>query len=271
MLNAGPQNNYDSKMKSLLLGIYFIFALLPFVSVNAAVDDEVAVESNVIYSTPYKQRRSTHGILFGVSSEKFYPKEMLSLLDDASIDQILDKKPIDLLNISLGYKYNFNLGALSLVYSFSEGSGSGRFNNAQRKIHFQKQNISVGYYADNVLSEPWVVPYGQAGLNQFSMTEEESNAAGEQLFEDSQTTDFSLMYSVGLLFQLNWIEGGIDANTHADGLRSSGLENTFLDIYFSWHQPAQKLYDPNNRAATLEDDPNLSAEAQLGVGLKLEF
>ena len=74
-----------------------------------------------------------------------------------------------------------------------------------------------------------------------------------------------------LLFQLNWIESGIDSTTHSEGLRSSGLENTFLDVHLSWFDPTQDLYDPRNAIATKDSDPNLNAEAQLGIGLRLEF
>ncbi len=231
---------------------------------------EVSFERVVDLNAPYRQRRGKHGVLFGVGAEKFYPKEMLSLLDDVSIDDILDKKPIDLLSIELGYKYNFTLGAVTLAYGYATGSAVGSFNNASRKIGFKRQNVTAGYYADTIFNEPWVVPYAVAGITQFIMEEEESTAA-TIVAEDSIRTGFSLNYKAGFMFQLNWIESGIDSTTHSDGLRSSGLENTYLDVFVSWYDPTQDLYDPNNALATKDSDPNLNAEAQLGLGLKLEF
>ena len=232
--------------------------------------DEVIYVKAVDSSAPYKQRRGKHGAIFGVASEKFYPSDMLSLLDDASIDAILAKQPINLLAVELGYKYNFPLGSVAVAYSFATGSATGSLNNASRKIDFKRQNVSASYFADMLLNEPWVVPYGSAGVSQFILQEEEFTAAAA-VADDSITTGFSLNYRVGLLFQLNWIESGIDSTTHSEGLRSSGLENTFLDISLSWYEPTQNLYDPRNAAATKDSDPNLHAEAQLGIGLKLEF
>ncbi len=232
--------------------------------------DELTYVKAVDLSAPYKQRRGKHGAIFGVAAEKFYPAEMLSLLDDASIDQILDKQPISLLAVELGYKYNFPLGSFAISYGFATGFATGSLNNASRKIDFKRQNISASYFADMFFNEPWVVPYGSAGITQFILEEEEFTAAAT-VAEDSITTGFSLNYKVGLLFQLNWIESGIDSTTHTEGLRSSGLENTFLDVHLSWYDPTQDLYDPRNAIATKDSDPNLNAEAQLGIGLKLEF
>ena len=230
----------------------------------------VSIERQVDLSVFYKKRRSNHGVIFGLGAEKFYPKKMLSLLDDVTIDRILANKPINLVTLELGYKYNFLFGALSLTYGYAKGKGTGDFNSSTRSMDFQRQTLSASYYADNLLNEPWVVPYGSVGISQFTLAEEEYTAAAT-VADDSITTDFSLNYKVGLLIQLNWIESGIDNSTHYEGLKSSGLENTFLDIHLSWYDPTQNLYDPSKHIATKENDPDLRAEAQLGIGIKLEF
>ncbi len=235
---------------------------------NAAGD--ITYEKQKDLLAPYKYRRDKHGIIFSVGTEKYYPKNFLSLLDNVSIDKILKDEPINLFAIDIGYKYNFSLGSLALAYTFASGSGTGSFNNETRSIAFQRQTVSAGYYADNIFNEPWVVPYGTVGLSQFSLSEERYNATAT-LADDSAVTDPILSFKAGLLFQLNWIEAGIDSNTHAEGLRSSGLENTFLDVHFSWYQHIKDTFDINNPVQTADLDPDLNAEAQLGIGLKLEF
>ena len=231
---------------------------------------DITLEKQKDLSAPYKDRRGKHGVVFTVGTEKYYPKDFLSVLDNVSINQILKEEAINLFTIDIGYKYNFSLGALAFTYAYASGSGTGSFNNETRSIAFQRQTVSAGYYADNIFSEPWVVPYGAAGLSQFSLDEEEYNATGT-LADDSAVTEPILSLKAGLLFQLNWIESGIDSSTHVDGLRSSGLENTYLDVHVSWYQHLKETFDVNNPIQTANYDPDLNAEAQLGIGLKLEF
>lgn len=231
---------------------------------------DVSLEKKQDFLAPYKQRRNKHGVLFSVGTEKYYPKNFLSLLDNTSIEKILKNEPINLFTIDIGYKYNFVLGSLAFSYTYASGSGTGSFNNETRSISFQRQSLLAGYYADNIFSEPWVVPYASGGLSQFTLDEEEYNPTGT-LADDSAVTDPILNFKVGLLFQLNWIEAGIDSNTHVDGLRSSGLENTYLDIHVSWFDHLTDTFDITNPIQTAENDPDLKAEAQLGLGLKLEF
>ena len=231
---------------------------------------DITLEKQKDLQAPYKVRRDKHGVIFSVGTEKYYPKNFLSVLDNVSIKQILKDEPINLFAIDIGYKYNFSLGSVAVTYAYASGSGTGSFNNETRSIAFQKQTISTGYYADNIFSEPWVVPYGTIGLSQFSLNEEEYNATGT-LADDSAVSDPILSYKLGFLFQLNWIEAGIDSNTHADGLRSSGLENTFLDVHLSWYENIKETFDVNNPIQTANFDPDLKSEAQLGIGLKLEF
>lgn len=271
---------------------FFLLSFVMFVFINKAISQEdsnvsgadnlveveaytetagtVSVENQTDLLAPYRSRRSKHGITFSFGTEKFYPKNYLSFLDNATIDQILKSQPINLFAVDIGYKYNFNLGSLTFNYNYASGSGTGSFKNESRNIDFQRQTLSAGYYADSLFSEPWVVPYGSVGLSQFHISEEEYNSTGT-LADDSAITDPILNYKVGVLFQLNWIESGIDSNTHVDGLRSSGLENTYLDLYFSWYQPTKETFDIKNPVGTADLDPDLRAEAQLGLGLKLEF
>lgn len=226
---------------------------------------EVAVERGEDYNLPYKKRRSHHGVLFSVGMEKLDPTEYISLLDDTPIKDMLGDSVVTLLGAELGYKYNFSLGSVYILGGFSAGKLSSDSTGTTRELDLQKLSLSAGYSADAMFDEPWIVPYGQVGIHQFSVSETKADTS------DSATTQISLNYRFGLLFQLNWIEKSIDPSTHEEGLRSSGLENTFLDVYASWYEPSSDLFDPANAAGTASGDPDLRSEATLGVALKMEF
>ncbi|MFZ3230124.1 MAG: hypothetical protein WA160_07960 [Pseudobdellovibrio sp.] len=234
-----------------------------FKSDNTMASGDVAIEQTEDYTLTYKQRRSHHGLLFSISAERVAPVEYLSLFDDAEINNMLGSDLINLTGIELGYKYNFMLGSAYLIGSYGRG-GLTSSGETFRELDLNKLSLSVGYAADAIFNEPWVVPYGQAGVHQFEIVEKMSGAD-----EKGITTEPSLNYRLGLLFQLNWIEKSIDPATQDEGLRSSGLENTYLDVYLSWYEPSSNLYDPANPSAG--GDPDMRSEGLLGVGFKMEF
>lgn len=233
---------------------------------------QVSIEKGEDYSLPYRQRRSHHGVLFSVGMEKIEPLEYTALLhsaaaptDETLIEGLIGSTTLDMVQIELGYKYNFKLGSVYLLGAYSMGKGSNVSGADSRELSLTKKNLSIGYSADAIFDEPWVVPYAQAGIHQFNVSEKLNDV------EDSATTQPSLNYRVGLQFQLNWIEKSIDPNTQFEGLRSSGLENTYLDVFASWYEPSSDLYDPQNPVATKEGDPDLRSEGTMGLALKMEF
>ncbi|MBC7464898.1 MAG: hypothetical protein H7256_02810 [Bdellovibrio sp.] len=231
-------------------------------------EPEVRYERVQDYSKPYKQRRGKHGFLFEVGIENIEPTEYYSLLSatDVNIKELVGGSSISLINVEVGYKYNFQLGAVYLMGSYAVGSASDTVTAVKNKLEVSRLNLSLGYAADMLFNEPWVVPYGQVGVHQFDVTETIGDAS------TSATTQPSLNFRAGLLFQLNWIEKGIDSSTHSEGLRSSGLENTFLDVYATWYEPSASAgtYVPNN-PETHSADPDMRSEGTIGVALKMEF
>jgi hypothetical protein len=226
---------------------------------------EVLVETPDDLSKSYKQRRGRHGLLFSITYEHFYPVDYFSQYRDVYIEKIIGDDRINLVGAEFGYKLNFQLGALSILANMAQGEIKGKVNNSDRTLYLQRVGLSANFAMDNFFEEPWVVPYGQAGVHQFQSQED------DLAYDSSRaaTTQYSLNYRLGLLFQLNWIEKSIDPNTQIDGLRSSGLQNTFLDVYASSYLASTDLYDPLNKDS--EGDPDLASEFELGVGIKMEF
>ncbi len=226
---------------------------------------EVLLERPPDFTASYKQRRSRHGIIFSIDYEKFYPVDYYSQYRDLYIEKIIGTDKIDLIGAELGYKLNFKLGSLSLLANYSQGHIKGNTTAAaKRTLYLNRTGVAANFALDNFFEEPWIVPYGQIGIHQFQIEEDDLALPNSK----AATTKISYNYRFGLLFQLNWIEKAIDPNTQFDALRSSGLENTFLDLYMIDHAASSETYGANT---TSGGDPDLASGLELGVGLKMEF
>lgn len=230
--------------------------------------DTITLESYNDISDTYKGRRTRHGILFSIYSEDYYPLDYYSMFRDGYIEKTIGEDKIKLLGAELGYKYNFKLGSMAFLVGYSQGTMNSGDSATNRTLSLKRTSIGINYALDNYFQEPWVVPYAEVGVYQFQ-AEESQNTSSTVYEKLDVTTEMAFRYKFGLLVQLNWIENSIDPNTHSEGLRSSGLQNTFLDIYMLEHYPSTALYDPNDENS--EGDPNLSSGLEYGLGLKMEF
>ena len=218
----------------------------------------VAVETSENYTAPYKERRGQHGVLFAIEMEKFYPTDYESLNNDVYIENVIGTERINLVGFEIGYKHNISIGSISALFNYAKGTADGA-----RTLDVVRQGIAGNIALDGLFSEPWVVPYFQFGAHQFSVAET------SRTFSLADSASIAFNYRYGLLFQLNWIENAIDKSSQADALRSSGLENTFIDIYFADHLASSRARDPSDLLS--EGEPNLASAGEMGVGLKLEF
>lgn len=232
---------------------------------------DVILEQQTDLTESYKKRRGRHGVLFSIDYEKYFPVDYFSQYRDKYIEEFLgDKESIDLIGVELGYKLNFKLGSLAILGNYAQGSKSkSDFSDGtttrERNLSISRYGLSANFALDNIMEEPWIVPYGQVGIHQFQVIEDD--LAQDQAKET--TTQFAFNYRFGFLFQLNWIEKAIDPNTQLDGLRSSGLQNTFIDLYAMTHTASSETYDPADPNS--EGDPDMSTGMEFGVGLKMEF
>ena len=229
--------------------------------VNIARADENIAKGRVIVESPidstlsYKKRRSTHGALFSVSTETFDPVDYQSQFGDVLISDIIGSETISLVGVELGYKYNVSVGSAAVLVGYSQGGAS----SGSRGLQIKKKSLSFNVALDGILEEPWVVPYFQVGANEFEASEDKGSASTAA----SANISYGLRY--GLLFQLDWI----DKDARGDSAFSSGLENTFIDVYYATYVASSSAQDPNNLGSA--GDPNLGSTGQVGVGLKLEF
>jgi hypothetical protein len=177
---------------------------------------------------------------------------------DVYIEDIAGSEAIKLTGLELGYKYNISIGSVAGLYSYSQGSVGNT-----RTITLSRQALAANIALDGILEEPWVVPYFQFGVHQFSASEDNGTTS------ESAVTGVSFNYRYGLQFQIDWLEALMDSSAKADRLRSSGLENTFIDVYYVDHLPSGAAQDPTVLGS--EGEPNLLSSGEMGIGLRLEF
>lgn len=200
----------------------------------------------------YKERRTNHGFLFQIESENLYFHDYLSKYDQKTYEELWGQEDVNLAGVSLAYKFNFMLGSLSLGASYGYGEIKDDRTGLERDIIVDKTMGSINFYLDNMMSEPYIVPY--LGLSLFRINSKEKIVPLEQTFETS--SDLGNALTIGILVQLNWIE----PESAKEIYLNNGVENTYLNIFFS------KYENPNN-----ENEPSVQSDFNWGAGLRVEF
>lgn len=230
----------------IILSLMLAFVALP---VMAATEDQPLVELRIPQDNlaPYRERRGTSGMYVGVDYESLVLKNFFSIEDGASYSDIFGSNGIPLIHISVDYKYNFSLGALTIGADLGMGSVSG---SSSRKLDVMKYGIGAKYVMDALLPEPYVAPY--VGINLWKIATKDKGITDTV----SETTDIGYNYSIGALIQLDWI----DYDAAKQATFNYGLQNTFLDIYVTQYAKTNS-----------EADINTETDFLYGAGLKFEF
>lgn len=226
-------------------------------------EKNVEVELRKRY-TNYRDRRTTHGFLFNVSGENLYFPDYASIIDGELYESMFGQEDVTLVQIQMGYKFNFFLGSLTAGGGFGQGSliddrlqVSNNF--VERELTIQKKSIHAQWMLDSILREPYFVPYVGFSMWQLSLSETGISSLpedGGQKIEYSMDTGNGTALTVGFLVQLNWLE----PETARVAYMGQGLENTYLDVFWTQYQNTDNELDPS-----FENDFNF------GVGLRLEF
>ena len=186
--------------------IYFLFIIFLIQNISAqdysdpVGDGEIVIEKSTDFVGNYRDRRSRYGMLFSVNYEKFSPNNYLSLIQDEYFDVISGGDAIPVVGGELGVKFNFSVGSLTGMM----GYGFGTYKNSEKKIEkmsIKISKISANFALDSLMSEPWVVPYGQVGASQFDWTEESYDLTNT-LKEESFITNWNNLYLVISLSRL---------------------------------------------------------------------
>lgn len=240
---------------AILTGLFFI-SLFLFVNEAFANEDGVI---EIIYAPDYQavfdERKSDISFSAGLNVDMIIPDKFRSRLDSGTYDQVFDSDPLPLIQVEMGPKLNTRLGGFSLNGLFGYGEVSGRdLSGLNRKLIMQKMGASLSYTLDTLFDEPYLAPYASVSLSTLKWEESRSNSGKTET--NSGETDVALGISAGLLIQLNWI----DPQAAIVAQNTSGLENTYLDLYLSQHNTSNSV-----------SDANFETDVNFGAGLKLEF
>ena len=213
--------------------------------------DLVELRIPIEIDAPYKERRNTHGFMFGLSYENVMLDRYVSVLDQTSFYQdMFGENEFPVYNLNLSYKYNFVLGSLSANVGVGFGDIKDDGSGVARSLSLTKYMASASYIMDNVLDEPYAAPYGTFGVMQLGLDETDPTSSAHG------NIDMLFFMQAGVLIQLNWL----DEVVARQSLRDFGLQNTYLDLFMSKYE-----------ASSLEGDPDTSTDFMYGAGIRLEY
>ncbi|WP_413576380.1 hypothetical protein ACLVWU_18530 [Bdellovibrio sp. HCB290] len=249
------------QIKALVSLVLILFSVTTFASIDENPEEEgyvevyspnALVEKEIAQDTlaSYKARRETHGIYFGVDYEDYVPVSFVSINDGKTYQELFNGASLPIVSVMMDYKFNFELGSLALGASYGMGSIEDSFSGENRKLEITKYMATIKYSMDNLMNEPYVVPY--FGMSAYQMSLNDSSPTGSI----SETVPMGYAYTLGLLVQLDWL----DYDNAKQATFDFGLENTFLDVFMT-----QYLASGGDEDANMESDPIW------GAGLRLEF
>ncbi len=244
-------------MNTTALVFGFIFSLFvlsssAFGQEKEPTDGKIEIDYRPESIAPYKERRQNWGFVFGVAAEQILPTKFRSKIDTNPYSALFADSPMNAGQLELGLKYNFMLGSLgaSVIYG-NGGAQTGKINDG-RTLNLTKKAIQLTYTMDNLFNTPFVAPYGGAQFVTWDWVEYSSNPG----IKESGSTQVTGGITAGLLFQLDWLVPD-EALLARD---SSGIENTFLDLFVTQYNASEGT-----------TDQNFQTDLNYGVGLKVEY
>ncbi len=240
----------------------FLFLLTTFILASStaysAVDDEVDSDNGensglveVHYDAeilaPYRDRRSNWSGVFAASLEQVLPDRFISTLDGSTYGDLFGETPVSLIQMEAGTKYNFALGSIGAGVIYGVGS----VNKSTDSLTLTKTALSFTYTMDSLFSDPYVAPYANFQVLQWGIVDEGATLS------HSESTSMSTGYSLGILILMDWM----DPDTALKAINSSGLENSYLDLFMTQY----------NTSSGGNDEADLQTSFNYGAGLRLEF
>ncbi len=220
--------------------------------VQASDEGLVEIEPAIDYLSPYLFRRPSFGVLVGLGVENIRPEKYRSVVDSGIYSSAYENKVIPIPEISLTMRKNFHSFSLGGSVDYGMGSVSLGSSTAGRQLELTKKAVSLSLFLDGLSEEPYFVPFLK--VQYFTMNYHESvNGSGV-----AGQTSAALSPRFGVMLNLNHLDP--DPNAARNGLRDSGLQNTYISVYYS-----------QNATSNKGNDPDFESTANWGANLVLEF
>jgi hypothetical protein len=197
----------------------------------------------------YRLRKQDWSYQFSLGVESYQPSKHQSEIDQALYSAGIGNK-ISIYNLATGLMYNTALFGISAQLFFGKGWTRGDSLGVDRSLSVTLTGAKAGVYFNNLLSEPYVVPYGLVRFSIFGWSEQ---VDGSEI--KTGQAAYNVGSQIGALFQLNWIEPDTSLASQING-----MQNTYLDLYL--HQ---------NNTSNGADDPDFQSDLSYGLSVMMEF
>ena len=227
----------------MILNILFIFIFS-----TSSGQEEIRIEddskifskssSHIHKLNPYKERRNEIGQMFSFDYSTFTPVNHIAPESLLSFEQQYGPAMVPLVSFAFSLKWNHMLGSLSL--DLGPGFYWNRLINQSdivvSDIKIFPLTFGMTVALDNILKEPYVVPYFSFGGKTFSYIETtglspdqiSSDPANQSLTEQHNILTYGkvvhIFLSAGFWIQLDWLDLDGDMSSYFD----LGMENTYL-------------------------------------------
>ena len=221
-------------------------------SANLDKSPLVEVETSHLVLEPYRNRRAQFGWMWSLIAENYYPAKYMSILDGTYYQNIYGASDIAMSGLQGSIKYNLSGASVYAGGGYQMGSLRSSSSGSSRQITMGKKEVFIGLALDGLTLEPYIVPYAEIGFWTMDLDEKDEST----LLSNAGETGYGKRYKAGTLIQLNWL----DPESSKINYMESGLQNTFVNLFVSI-----------NTDTDTASDPSLASDAELGLGLTLEF
>lgn len=215
---------------------------------NGSNDGLVEVHYDAEALAPYRERRGNWAGVFGASVEQVLPENFISNIDGSTYGDLYGEKPVSMIQITAGLQYNMSLGSIGAGLSY----GTGSVTDSTDSFGLKKLALNFTYTMDALFSDPYVAPYVSGEILKWDIHDEGATQSRDE------STSMSTGYKLGVLILMDWL----DPDSALRAMNSSGLENTYLDLFVS-------QYNTSNSEDASEAD--MKTGLNYGAGLRLEF
>lgn len=215
-----------------------------------------AVTQNSVEGTytllPYKERRKEWGVTAAIGYSSYEPVDYVPNFAAVEFVDIYNSPEVPMIDLEVTVKRNLKFGSLGGQFSVGIYTNqSDAVDVADSSLTMIPIKLGAIFFLDTMGAEPFLVPYGAAGIYTVSYTE--TTAAGSSF---GGTTALGFYVNGGVQMQLDWI----DQDAARVAYQESGIQATFA------------YAEARMQTASIEDkDPDFSGGVSWATGVRVEF
>ncbi|OQW52453.1 MAG: hypothetical protein A4S09_08855 [Proteobacteria bacterium SG_bin7] len=198
----------------------------------------------------YKERRMSTGAYLSIAYSQFRPFDYNPSFAAQDFDTLYGGDSSQMIELSFIYKINFALGSIGLGFGVGYQKLESDLTYADSYLSVAPTRIETIFSFDNLFDNPYIVPYGVAGLYTVYYREEQASSAF------TGTTEAAPYFGGGVSFRID----GFMPEESFNAYRENFQENSFVYL------EVRKWIESANI-----QDPNFATDFQFGGGVRFEF